>query len=491
MRSVWRTLGAGPVRDIVTVLIAACFVGVSYGAIAIAAGMPAWAVVAFSVFVFAGGSQFLAVALAAAGNPVAAVLGGLLLNARHLPFGLTVADAVGSSAGPVGWSAATSWSTRRSHSPSPSRTPLAAEPPTGSPGWHLRILADRHACWASGSAPLVNDPAAYGLDAAFPAALLAADCPPARGRRPAGLVDWSRPAVAVSGHDTCLPAGLPVLLRLLGVSSRSAAPPAPGSPSAARRGGPLRAALSGRSARGRPPRVRRRARRRDARRRAASTPFAGSPERLLAATAAPGPDRVQPADAPAGDRAHLLAALAPRTAALTEAGSVRRDRPARRACWSGAGRRAPGAVRRGGVVRRAALASGGRRHRDGWRRPDGRLRPGRLPRPAGRGIRIRRKVMPRRMRVVVQLADLLLALREALLPQLLDLPGEQVAVDDRRDRQRDPEQVRGQAHLVAAWRGRSRPARPARRRRTRCRRSAGGRRRRGPAPAPAPGRAGA
>src|SRR5690606_26333849 len=30
----------------------------------------------------------------AAGSPVAAILGGLLLNARHLPFGLAVADIV-------------------------------------------------------------------------------------------------------------------------------------------------------------------------------------------------------------------------------------------------------------------------------------------------------------------------------------------------------------------------------------------------------------
>ena len=45
-----------------------------------------------SAFVFAGGAQFMAVGLIAAGNPVAAVLAGLLLNARHLPFGLAVAE---------------------------------------------------------------------------------------------------------------------------------------------------------------------------------------------------------------------------------------------------------------------------------------------------------------------------------------------------------------------------------------------------------------
>ena len=51
---------------------------------------------AMSLLVLAGGAQFLAVAIiAAGGGPVAAVAGGLLLNVRHLPFGLAVADVVG------------------------------------------------------------------------------------------------------------------------------------------------------------------------------------------------------------------------------------------------------------------------------------------------------------------------------------------------------------------------------------------------------------
>ena len=49
-----------------------------------------------SVFVFAGGSQFLAVGVVGAGGTVlAAVLGGLVLNARHLPFGLAMGDVLG------------------------------------------------------------------------------------------------------------------------------------------------------------------------------------------------------------------------------------------------------------------------------------------------------------------------------------------------------------------------------------------------------------
>src|SRR5687767_10194461 len=99
MRTVWRTLGGPLSRDIAAVCVAVAFVAISFGAIAVAAGIPPWAVVAFSLFVFAGGSQFLAVALVAAGSPVAAILGGLLLNARHLPFGLALADVLGGGRG--------------------------------------------------------------------------------------------------------------------------------------------------------------------------------------------------------------------------------------------------------------------------------------------------------------------------------------------------------------------------------------------------------
>src|SRR3712207_4478755 len=93
MRTPQRTL----LRDAVTIGLAMIAIGGSFGAITIAAGLPWWVPSLMSTIVFAGGAQFLAVGLLAAGNPVAAVLAGLLLNARHLPFGLAVAGALGPS----------------------------------------------------------------------------------------------------------------------------------------------------------------------------------------------------------------------------------------------------------------------------------------------------------------------------------------------------------------------------------------------------------
>src|SRR5262245_20156054 len=97
MSTFWRTLDRRLVRDVGAISLASGFVGLSFGAIAVSSGLPAWAVIGMSTVVFAGGSQFMAVSMMAAGNPLAAVLGGLLLNARHFPFGLAVADVLGTS----------------------------------------------------------------------------------------------------------------------------------------------------------------------------------------------------------------------------------------------------------------------------------------------------------------------------------------------------------------------------------------------------------
>src|SRR6185312_17200347 len=102
MRSFHRTtraasaLSGGLARDISLVCLADTVVGLSFGAIATATGFPIWVPILMSVVVFAGASQFLFIAIVGAGgNPIAAVAAGLLVNLRHLPFGLAVGDALG------------------------------------------------------------------------------------------------------------------------------------------------------------------------------------------------------------------------------------------------------------------------------------------------------------------------------------------------------------------------------------------------------------
>jgi predicted branched-subunit amino acid permease len=221
MRTIWRTPAGGAVdrtllRDVAALAAAVGMVGVSYGAIAIAAGLPLWAVAGMSILVFAGGAQFLATGLVAAGNPVAAVLAGLLLNARHLPFGLAVADVVGR--GParlLGSHLMTDESVAFA---------LAQTGPARRRAAYWLAGGAVFLAWNAGSlggallGGAAGDPAVLGLDAAFPAGLFALLLP---GLRAPGREDPAAPWVAAGGAVIAVcatpvaPAGLPVLLALV------------------------------------------------------------------------------------------------------------------------------------------------------------------------------------------------------------------------------------------------------------------------------------
>ena len=214
MGSLWRTLDRRLIRDVGALGLASTFVGLSFGAIAVSSGLPAWAVVAMSTLIFAGGSQFMAVSMIAAGNPVAAVLGGLLLNARHFPFGMAVADVLGARwrSRLVGSHILIDESVAFAMAQPDARLRQQAYWMTGLTlfvGWNIGTVAGL----LLGNA--VGDPAAIGLDAAFPAALLALIMPSLR-EPAARRVAIVGAAVAVA-TTPLVPAGLPVLLALCGL----------------------------------------------------------------------------------------------------------------------------------------------------------------------------------------------------------------------------------------------------------------------------------
>ncbi|MFE4355018.1 AzlC family ABC transporter permease [Kitasatospora sp. NPDC056800] len=215
MRSLLRTLERATLRDVALVCLADALVGASFGAISVSGGLPLWVPVALSVLVFAGGSQFAAVGVVlSGGGALAAVATGLVLNARLLPFGFTVADVLD---GP--W-----W-----------RRLLGAQlltDETAAFALQQNEPRRRHAVyWLCGIAlfvvwnvsvllgalagGLLGDTDALGLDAAFPAVLLALVLPSLVGRRirTAALVG----AVVAVAATPFVPAGLPVLLALVGL----------------------------------------------------------------------------------------------------------------------------------------------------------------------------------------------------------------------------------------------------------------------------------
>jgi 4-azaleucine resistance transporter AzlC len=215
MRSVWRTLDRDLARDIALVCVADTIVGVSFGAITVSLGLPLWLPMLLSVVVFAGAAQFMFVGIVAAGgNPIAAVVAGLLVNARHLPFGFAIGDVLG-----------TGWMRRivGSHLMIDESVAfaLAQREPQRRRAAYWACGITLFACWNLGvvagafGGTVVTNTDALGLDAAFPAVLLALILPAMRNpaTRRAALAGVAIALVTAA----FLPTGLPVLLALVGV----------------------------------------------------------------------------------------------------------------------------------------------------------------------------------------------------------------------------------------------------------------------------------
>jgi 4-azaleucine resistance transporter AzlC len=215
MSSIWRTLERGVLLDIALTCLAVSFIALSYGATAVASGFPLWVPAAQSVLVLAGASEFLFIGIVAAGgNPIAAALAGLLVNARHLPYGLALPP----GATGRGWRRVPGTHLMNDESVV---FALAQDdlPRKRAAYWAcgLGVLI----CWPGGAVigaligSAVHDTSAFGLDAMFPAVILALIVPDLRNRM------TMRAALAGAGialiATPFLPAGLPVLLALAAV----------------------------------------------------------------------------------------------------------------------------------------------------------------------------------------------------------------------------------------------------------------------------------
>ena len=212
MRSIWRTLDHRPLADIGLACLAVFFIGLSYGAIAVASGFPLWVPAVQSVLVLAGASEFLFVGIVAAGgSPIAAALAGLLVNSRHLPYGLAL---------PPGVTGRRWGRLLGTHMMNDESGVFALALPDlerkRAAYWAcgLGVLA----CWPGGAVigaligSAVHDTSAFGLDAMFPAVILALIVKDLRNPRTLRAA-LAGAAIALAAAPF-LPAGLPVLLAL-------------------------------------------------------------------------------------------------------------------------------------------------------------------------------------------------------------------------------------------------------------------------------------
>lgn len=203
-------------RDVALVCLAGGVVGVSFGAIAVAGGLPVWVPVVMSLVVYAGSAQFSTVGvLLAGGGPFAAAATGLLLNTRTAAYSLAVADVIGSGrvSRLVGAHLVTDETVAFALAqPDPGRRRAAF--------WisGIGLFATWNLCVLGGAlaGSALGDTGTYGLDAAFPAVLAALVLPALRkdaGVRRAALAG----AVVALAVTPVVPAGVPVLLALAGL----------------------------------------------------------------------------------------------------------------------------------------------------------------------------------------------------------------------------------------------------------------------------------
>jgi len=209
------SLHADTVKAIVLVCLADGIVGISYGSLATGSGFPLWVPLALSFLVLAGASEFLFIGtVASGGSPLAAAVAGLLVNARHLPFGIGVKDLVGrQSRSYLGCHIMNDESVMFGVAQSSHKHRKAAYWLCG-----VGIMI----CWPLGVViggsigKIIPDPQVIGLDAVFPAILLALTLPALNNAKT--VISACSGALISLAAVPFVPVGLPVMFSLFGLA---------------------------------------------------------------------------------------------------------------------------------------------------------------------------------------------------------------------------------------------------------------------------------
>ncbi|MFB7893935.1 AzlC family ABC transporter permease [Microbacterium sp. NPDC056044] len=207
--------GRRAVREGLGVALATSAYGISFGALAVAAGLDVWQTCVMSLVMFTGGSQFAFVGIVGAGGLAAvpaAIASAALLGVRNVAYGIRMSPVIG--AGFWRRAAAAQFTIDES-----TAVALAQRSPhartlgfwvTGLGiyvGWNLSTLA------GALLGDVLGDVRAYGLDAAAAAAFLALLWPRLRARQP--IVVGVAAAVVATVLTPVLMPGLPVIIAAL------------------------------------------------------------------------------------------------------------------------------------------------------------------------------------------------------------------------------------------------------------------------------------
>jgi predicted branched-subunit amino acid permease len=215
------------------VALATSAYGVSFGALAVAAGLDIWQTCVLSLLMFTGGSQFAFVGVIAAGGlpaAPAAIASASLLGVRNIAYGMRMSPVIGNGF----WrrAAAAHFTIDESTAVSLAQTTSRARTlgfwVTGIGiyiGWNLSTLA------GALLGDVLGDPRAYGLDAAAAAAFLALLWPRLRHLQPiavgvaAAVVATMLTPVLMPGIPVLIAAGVAILVGWFNWLGVSEAPP--------------------------------------------------------------------------------------------------------------------------------------------------------------------------------------------------------------------------------------------------------------------------
>ena len=193
-----------------SISIATGLYGISFGALAVAAGLSMWQAMALSVLMFTGGSQFAFIGVIAGGGAASAALGAAaLLGVRNAVYGMQMNRLLV----PTGWR---KWLAAHITIDESAATAVGQAAPdeqqrgfwTAGVGvfvlWNLFTLLG---AWLGDA---LGDPRRWGLDGAAVAAFLGLLWPRLRQREPVGLAVLCGVVTALA--VPLVPPGLPILL---------------------------------------------------------------------------------------------------------------------------------------------------------------------------------------------------------------------------------------------------------------------------------------
>ncbi len=195
-------------RAAVPFAIAGVVVSLSFGVLAVEAGLSPFAAVAMSMIVFAGSAQFAAVSIVASGGTAgAAIVAAAMMNSRFLPMGVALAPSL---PGRAPWRAVQGQTVVDS-----SWAMALREDGTFDRFFLFGATAIQYLTWSSGTligalaGDALGDTDKLGFDAVFPAFFVALLIAEARDARSRGVALFG--AVIALALVPFAPAGVPVL----------------------------------------------------------------------------------------------------------------------------------------------------------------------------------------------------------------------------------------------------------------------------------------